>query len=104
MGIFSLIAKEKAKKDDPPCFIMRMREAVLLGAALAVNCVPVAFGAGLTGISPFAASISVGLSSVATVYIGNKIGLVASPNVNERVLSCIGGITLVLLGTLEMFI
>lgn len=36
------------------------RETWMVATGLAVNCIPVAFGAGLTGIPPWAAALSVG--------------------------------------------
>lgn len=76
-----------------------------LGAALAVNCIPVAFGAGLAGIHPAAAAISVGLLSVLAIRLGNFLGLRAGVlPVSATALRILGGVLLAVLGLLELFL
>ena len=80
------------------------RETAALGSCLAVNCIPVAFGAGLTGISPWAAALSVGGISVVSIATGNWLGLQTTGVWNAGLLNALGGGILILLGLLELVI
>ena len=78
-------------------------DTAILGAALAVNCIPVAFGAGLTGIHPLAASASVGFLSVLSIRLGNWLGLhAAALPVRPAALQRLGGLMMVGLGLLQL--
>lgn len=79
------------------------RETWVVATGLAVNCIPVAFGAGLTGIPPWAAALSVGGMSLLCVAAGNAIGLAASGlQLRPRLLAVIGGGLMIVLGVIEM--
>ena len=76
---------------------------MLFRSALAVNCIPVAFGAGLAGIHPLAASASVGLLSVLAIRLGNWLGLRASRlPLRAETLRRLGGVLLAGLGILQL--
>ena len=78
-------------------------DTAILGAALAVNGIPVAFGAGLTGIHPLAASASVGFLSVLSIRLGNWLGLhAAALPVRPAALQRLGGLMMVGLGLLQL--
>lgn len=82
-----------------------MRETLLLGLCLALNCIPVSFAAGLTGIPPWAAAVSVGAMSMLLVGEGNRMGLRAhAPRLKPRALNRIGALMLVALGAMEMLL
>lgn len=79
------------------------QDTAALGAALAVNCIPVAFGAGLAGIHPLAASASVGLLSVLAIRLGNFLGLrAAALPLSADGLRRLGGVLLAGLGILQL--
>ncbi len=101
LGVYTFLpAKDEGEGQD----CRSWRDAVLLGAALAVNCIPVAFGAGLTGVPPLAAAGSVGLLSVAAIRLGNYLGLRAAAKApRPAVLRRLGGVMMAALGVLQLF-
>ena len=103
MGILSFFSRGSENKGGDG-FPLTLKESVLLGTGLAVNCIPVAFGAGLSGMPPWLASLSVGVLSILVVGIGNRLGLYTSMRINSRILNILGGVIMILLGVLELFI
>lgn len=98
VGLWTLLPSGGADADR-----CAAQSAAVLGAALAVNCIPVALGAGLAGIHPLAASVSVGLLSVAAIRLGNWLGLRAAVlSVRAEALQRLGGLLLVGLGVLQL--
>ncbi len=73
-----------------------------LGAALAVNCVPAAFAAGLAGLSTPLAAASVGLLSVLAIRTGNLLGLRAVGRLRAGRLRHLSGALMILLGALQI--
>ncbi len=104
IGLYAFLPPKKEAADPHPTRFT-WKETAALGCCLAVNCIPVAFGAGLTGISPLAASLSVGIISFLVVGIGNAVGLkVSSLKLNSRLPNCISGAIMICLGLAELFI
>lgn len=104
LGLYSLFSAPKTAKEEKPPSPCVWKETAALGAALAVNCVPVAFAAGLTGVPSLWASASVGLASILCVGAGNRLGINAAVKIRPKLLNAIGGGMLITLGCLEIFI
>lgn len=104
LGVYSLFCTPKTAKEENPPSPCVWKETAALGAALAVNCVPVAFAAGLTGIPSLWAAVSVGLASVLCVGAGNRLGINAAVKIRPKLLNAIGGGMLIVLGCLEIII
>lgn len=68
------IIKEPMKADIDYSGKISLQEAILLGVALAVNCVATGFGAGLTGVSVAGVTLSVIFFSLLTIFIGVYTG------------------------------
>ena len=51
-----------------------LKESILLGLILAVNCFTFGFGAGITGVSPLPTAISIDIFSIISISLGVKLG------------------------------
>lgn len=101
VGIMSFFQRddgEESEKDGK----MTARDTLILGLALAANCLAVAFGAGLTGIGPVAAAVAVGSGSILTVGLGNRLGLATGKRINQRLLTDISGGVMIALGLIQL--
>lgn len=102
-GILSVLPHRETQPSTPTS--LRWHDIALLGVSLAVNCVPTAFGAGLTGLSPWAAALSVGLLSIFAVAVGNRLGRTATTlRLGQRTLRLLGGAMMIGLGLMEVLI
>ena len=99
LGVLSMLPARTTA--EPGC--VTRQDTAILGATLAVNCIPAAFIAGLTGVHPLAAAASVGFLSVLAMRIGNLLGLrAASLPLRDALLRRIGGGIMLLLGLLQL--
>lgn len=80
------------------------KEAILLGFLLAINCLSIGFGAGITGVPPFPAALSIGVFSVISIVIGVQLGQQLGRSWFGRHSDAIAGILLIIIGLYEMFI
>ena len=80
------------------------RKTLFLAIALAVNCVPASFGAGMTGAYPAPTAAMIGAGSFIAVGAGGMMGRYTSANVKSAWLERAAAIMMVLLGVLEIFI
>lgn len=80
-----------------------LKESFFLGFVLALNCLTIGFGAGITGVSPLFTSISIGVFSLISISIGvmlgNKIGNTLFGNYSNG----IAGLLLIIIGIYEIF-
>lgn len=106
MGAFSLMLSKEYDGKQYRDITFSWKDTIVLGSGLAINCIPVAIGAGLTGLTPLSASLTVGALSVLSVAVGNHIGFTASASklLRPRMFCVIGGIIMIALGILELFI
>ena len=79
-------------------------ESCLLGWLLAINCLPTAFGAGLTGVPPLPIALSIGLFSFASVYLGNYLGLHTLDRLNETAINWATAVLLIGIGVAELLL
>jgi putative sporulation protein YtaF len=98
----SKVIREPDRLDLNNDKIISWKESVLLGSALAINCLAIGFGAGITGVSPLYATFSVGLFSVLTIAFGSSVGSKLSGTRVGKYSNIVSGIILILIGIYEM--
>ncbi|OPH46670.1 sporulation membrane protein YtaF [Paenibacillus ferrarius] len=84
--------------------VISWKESITLGIALALNCTVGGFGAGVTGLSPFMTTISIGIFSLLTIHIGVRTGQQIARTWLGKWFNRLGGILLVLIGLYEVFV
>jgi len=84
--------------------VISWKESVSLGLALSLNGFAMGFGAGVSGVSPIMAAISVGLFSMVTVAIGERIGHQIARTWLGKYSNAVGGLLLIAIGFYEIFI
>jgi putative sporulation protein YtaF len=80
------------------------KESVFLGLALALNSIATGIGAGISGLSPFVTTLSVGLFSFITVGVGVSAGLKISHTWICKYADVIAGALLMGIGFYEILI
>ena len=80
------------------------KESILLGFVLAINCLTIGFGAGITGVSPVFTSISIGVFSVISISLGVMVGNKIGNTFFGRYSNGIAGLLLILIGIYEIII
>ncbi|MBU8918467.1 sporulation membrane protein YtaF [Neobacillus sp. 114] len=84
--------------------VISVKESILLGFALAINCLVMGLGAGITGLSPVLTTISIGLFSVLSIWSGVKLGgKICGMNVGKYS-NFAAGILLIMIGVYEMIV
>jgi putative sporulation protein YtaF len=82
--------------------VITWKESILLGLALAMNCIALGLGAGFTGISPILTTISIGVFSYISISLGAMIGSKISKNNIAKFSNILAGLLLVLIGVYEI--
>lgn len=112
IGLWVLWSSRPSKnnfKKDPEDFdkdnnhIISIKEAVLLGFVLSVNCFAGGIGIGANGISAIWTVISVGFFSILTVEIGSHFGYLLTKTFIGKYSTTISGYLLIFIGVFEMF-
>lgn len=93
---------EKIDKDQNN--IISIREAIVLGLILSINCIGGGIGIGANGISAIFTVISIGFFSLLTFAIGGHFGLILSKTFIGKNSTLISGVILIGIGIFEMFI
>jgi putative sporulation protein YtaF len=88
--------------DSPSAGSLTFRETVVLGLALALNCLASGFGAGASGVSPALAALSTGIFSFVTIGVGVLAGRNIAHSWVSRYSNELAGILLALIGIYEM--
>lgn len=83
--------------------VISWKESCLLGSALAINCLAIGLGAGITGVSPVFATLSIGLFSIITIAFGALVGNQLCGTRIGKYSNIAAGIILVLIGVYEIF-
>lgn len=111
LGIWSMrpkrMTKVKTKALPKPIDFsepISWKESISLGFALSVNCIAMGFGAGVSGASPIMTAISVGVFSLITVAIGERIGHRIAMTWLGKYSKAIGGLILIAIGLYEVFV
>ncbi len=81
-----------------------VKESVLLGVALAVNCLGTGFGAGMTGVNTTVLTLAVIVFSLATISIGAMIGKRWAAKFLGDQATVLSGLLLVAVGIYQMLI
>nr|WP_146547928.1 manganese efflux pump [Rummeliibacillus suwonensis] len=84
--------------------VISIREAVVLGLVLSMNCLGGGIAIGANGISAIWTVLSIGIFSIVTFSIGGRFGLLLSETFIGRYSAVISGIILIFIGILEMHI
>lgn len=104
VGIFSMqSASPEENCSEGGEEMLGFKRAALLGAALAVNCLAAAIGAGLTGLDPLLTALCVFGMSFLTVGGGYLLGKKTGRVVKGKLLDRAAGAVMILLGVLEFF-
>jgi putative sporulation protein YtaF len=82
--------------------VISWKESILLGLALAINCLALGLGAGITGVSPLFATISIGFFSVLTIAVGSLVGSKLSGSRIGKYSNFAAGLLLILIGIYEI--
>lgn len=82
--------------------VIAWKESILLGMALAINCLALGLGAGISGISPFFTTISIGLFSILSISWGLMIGKKVGSTRIGRYSNIGAGLLLMIIGIYEI--
>lgn len=102
-GLMSLL-DDPARADTDGSGGISVREAVVLGIALALDAFGAGFGAALAGFSPLATGISVAVAKVLLVGGGVKLGHLAAGYSWVMSLKVLPGLIICALGILKIFV
>ncbi len=94
IGLWTLLSP---RKEEAPA----AQGTAALGAVLAFNCIPAAFAAGMAGVPPALAAVSVGLLSVLGIRTGNFLGLRTARRLRPGILRLLSGLAMFALGALQ---
>lgn len=81
-----------------------LKQTLLLAVTLGLNCLPVAFGAGLSEVPWLHLAVSVMLFSFVFVGVGNRMGAKLRRFCPEKALDILSGTILIVIGVLEFFV
>jgi putative sporulation protein YtaF len=98
------LLKNPGKADRDGNDIISWTESWSLGLALALNCIASGFGAGITGVSAWGTTLSIGAFSLLTVALGVRVGAYIAQTWFGRFSNAIGGIILICIGIYEILI
>ncbi|MFC5604260.1 manganese efflux pump MntP family protein [Sporosarcina koreensis] len=80
------------------------KESIVLGFILALNCLSIGFGAGITGVEPYLTSVAIGIFSFISIMLGVRLGEHIGTSWLGQQAERIGGILLMAIGLFEVFI
>ncbi|MBM7656307.1 sporulation membrane protein YtaF [Neobacillus cucumis] len=84
--------------------IISLKESIFLGFALAINCLVMGLGAGITGISPVLTTFSIGVFSFISIWCGLKLGnKICGKNIGKYS-NIVAGLLLIIIGVYEMIV
>jgi putative sporulation protein YtaF len=98
------LLKDPGKADRDGNDIISWTESWSLGIALALNCIASGFGAGITGVSAWGTTVSIGAFSLLTVDLGVRAGAYIAQTWFGRFSNAIGGVILIGIGIYEIVI
>jgi putative sporulation protein YtaF len=84
--------------------VISLKESIFLGFALAINCLAMGLGAGITGVSPALTTFSIGLFSVISIWCGLKLGNKISGKNIGKYSNIVAGFLLIMIGVYEMIV
>ncbi|WOV88926.1 manganese efflux pump [Sporosarcina oncorhynchi] len=81
-----------------------LREAVTVGFIMALNCLTIGFGAGITGAPSLQTAFSIGVFSIVSIIIGVELGHKIGNTWFGKNADNVGAILLIIIGLYEIFI
>jgi putative sporulation protein YtaF len=84
--------------------VITAKESIFLGLALAINCLAIGLGAGITGVSPLLTTLSIGLFSLLSIWCGISLGNKICDKSIGKYSNIVAGILLIMIGIYEMFV
>lgn len=103
LGMVISILKEPLTADQDQSKSIDLREALFLGAALAINCLASGVALGLVHLPVIATSVAVGAGSYLSAALGCRIGNLAHRRWNTNLLGMLGGLVLMILALFQIF-
>lgn len=105
-GVWAVIQGLKKQSIAPNCprTTTSLKEIFLLSVALALNCIGVSFGMGMSDVPFFLLGISVAALSLIGVSIGNHFGEGAARLAKSNWLDIFSGVLLIVVGLWEWFV
>ncbi len=108
LGAYTIIdalrKRNASNADEPAVRDIRFKEMLILGAALALNCIGAAFGAGLSNVPALWLGASIAAFSFVSVGLGNVLGKKAQRFCQGVWLEVVGGALLAAIGLWEFFL
>lgn len=101
--IFKSILTKPIKADLDQSGVISANEALLLGAALALDAFGAGIGASMLGYSPIITTLLVAIMSGAFLYSGIKLGLFLSKSNTLQQLTFVPPFLLIVLGVINIF-
>jgi putative sporulation protein YtaF len=102
-GLTSLL-RNPSKADTDGNHIISWKESLTLGLALALNCIAGGFGVGVSGLSPIATTLFIGIFSLITIELGVRLGYQIALTWFGKYSNVIGGILIIGIGFYEIFV
>lgn len=94
--------KKQEEKQGEGAARLGLGRTLVLSVALALNCIPASFGAGMAGACPGQMAAAIGAGSFLAVGIGSWVGRYTSARISGDWLDKIAAILMVLLGIFEL--
>lgn len=108
---FTLVSSRETKTSRQPLLPtvdqaknIEWKESIFLGFLLALNCLTIGLGAGITGVSAFYTSVSIGIFSMLSISIGVKMGNKIGSTIFGKYSNTAAGFLLIIIGIYEIFI
>ncbi|MDL2218578.1 manganese efflux pump [Christensenellaceae bacterium OttesenSCG-928-M15] len=103
IGVYTIYAGfSKNGQPDIEITNLKIKQTLIVGCALAINCLPVAFGAGAMGLSAFYTSAFIAVFSFLSISLGGAIGKKIGGKLNTSLMNALAGLLLVALGMLQL--
>lgn len=103
-GFFCLIRPEDDERVCEKYQLMTLKQTLLLGLVLSINCIPPAFFAGMLNIPPLLMGLSTGLFSFMSMFISNRFGNFFNQKPWVKKLTPFSYILLIIIGVAELFL
>ncbi|WP_060207653.1 manganese efflux pump MntP family protein [Sporosarcina koreensis] len=105
LGLWVVKKTASPSKDDTRKMdFINWKESIVLGFILALNCLSIGFSAGVTGIEPYSTALAIGIFSFISIILGVRLGEHIGTSWLGQQAERIGGMLLMIIGVIEIFI
>ncbi|MGG0670483.1 manganese efflux pump [Lederbergia citrisecunda] len=105
LGLWVVGKSASPSKDDiRKIDFINWKESIVLGFILALNCLSIGFSAGVTGIEPYSTALAIGIFSFISIILGVRLGEHIGTSWLGQQAERIGGMLLMIIGVIEIFI